>query len=210
LEELSAVIDEPVVEVAIPVTEAPVFDEPVMESALFEETPAAVEESVMESPIFEEALFVEETEQISSADINDVVAESTIDMASTESVFLDDAAIIEEPVLDYASVAVEETLIESAPIIETPLENTVAEIDTEDIVADVPLQVFEVTEQAPVEQTLEKVMEQLSSPVVEALTVEELTHDSHPSIAPHQAPSEIITEAVSDGQIDESGEDTTE
>ncbi|MDR0460704.1 MAG: CdvA-like protein [Nitrososphaerota archaeon] len=210
LEELSAVIDEPVVEAAIPVTEAPVFDEPVMESALFEETPAAVEESIMESPIFEEALFVEETEQISSADINDVVAESTIDMASTESVFLDDAAIIEEPVLDYASVAVEETLIESAPIIETPLENTVAEIDTEDIVADVPLQVFEVTEQAPVEQTLEKVMEQLSSPVVEALTVEELTHDSHPSIAPHQAPSEIITEAVSDGQIDESGEDTTE
>jgi hypothetical protein len=159
----------------------------------------------MESAPIEETLFIEETAPIASAEITD---EPSIEIDASEPVFLADESIVEETVMNYAPV--EEAPIETVSVIETPLEEVAVEMTADAIVADVPLQVFEVTEQAPVEQTLEKVMEQLTSPGVETLTVEELTHDSHPYIAPHQAPSGIITEAVSDGQIEESDEDTTE
>jgi hypothetical protein len=185
--------------------EAPMVEESVMDAPLFEESPM-VEESVMESTIFEETPLIEESVPIASADI--VVDEPAIEIATTDPIFLTNESIVEAPVMDYAPI--EEAPIETVSVIEAPIEE-IATVTTDDIiVADVPLQVFEVTEQAPVEQTLEKVMEQLTSPVVETLTVEELTHDSHPSTAPHQAHSDIIAEAVSDGQIEESDEDTTE
>ena len=191
-------------------TETPLIEETITESAPFEES--VVEEPVMESSLVEESVVESAPFEESSVD-EDVVAnvlaemdESAIEITATDPVFLTHESAVETSVMDYTSI---EAPIETAPIIEVPLEEATIEIATEDAIAEVPLQVFEVTEQAPIEQTLEKVMEQLNSPVVETLTVEELTHDSHPSTAPHQAPSDIIVEAVSDGQIDENGEDTT-
>jgi hypothetical protein len=188
--------------------EVPIIEESV-ESTPFEVSApifsAETEESVMESAPFEEASVVEESAPIFSAE----TVEPAIEIATTESVFLTSEAVVEDPAMDYALV--EEAQIESTPVIETSIEEIAAvEMTDEAPVADVPLQVFEVTEQVPIEQTLETVMEQFNSPAIETLTVEELTHDSHPSTAPHQAPSDIIAEAASDGQIEESVEDTTE
>ena len=200
------VFDEPVMESAFEESTI-VVDEPVMESSLFEEVPVVFDEPVMESAPLEETLFETEVATIASADI--LADEPAIEIATTEPVFLADESMVEEPVTNYT--AVDNATFEAVSISDAPLtEPTDVEMAPENIITDVPLQVFEVTKQAPIEQTLEKVMEQLNSPTVETLTVEELTHDSHPSIAPHQAPSDIITEAVSDGQIDESDEDTTE
>ena len=198
----SSLVEESVMESA-PFEAVSVVEEPAVEAALFEES-SLVEESVMESAPFEAVSVVEET---ASNVLTEIADESVIEITATDPVFLTPESTAEATVMDYTQI---ETPIETAPIIDAPIEETTVEMATESIATDVPLQVFEVTEQAPIEQTLEKVMEQLNSPVVETLTVEELTHDSHPSTAPHQAPSDIIAEAVSDGQIDESGEDTTE
>jgi len=200
--EESSLVEESVMESA-PFEAVSVVEEPAVEAALFEES-SLVEESVMESAPFEAVSVVEET---ASNVLTEIADESVIEITATDPVFLTPESTAEATVMDYTQI---ETPIETAPIIDAPIEETTVEMATESIATDVPLQVFEVTEQAPIEQTLEKVMEQLNSPVVETLTVEELTHDSHPSTAPHQAPSDIIAEAVSDGQIDESGEDTTE
>ena len=54
---------------------------------------------------------------------------------------------------------------------------------------EVPLQAFEVTEQAPVETTLEKIME-AEEPVIEPVLVEEVHIPIHPLEAPQQAHSE--------------------
>ena len=179
-----------------------VTEEPVMESALIEDVAVVVEEPVMEA-LSEAAPVIEEVSPIDLAETCE-----PIEIATNDQMFLT-TPIVEESVMEYNMV--EDAQFDTTAIIDTPIEEAVTEIAAEDeLVSDVPLQVFEVTEQVPIEQTLEKVMEQLNTPAVEALTVEELTHDSHPSIAPLQAPSDIIAEAVSDGQIDESGEDTTE
>ena len=201
LEEIPTImVEEPVMDVAPFEEVAPVVEESVMDSALFDDV-SVVEEPVMDVAPFEEvAPVIEEAAPIASADI--LIDEPAIEIAATEPVFLTAEPVVEAPVMDY-------TPVEEAQIEETNVDIT-ATAAPEEIVTDIPLQVFEVTEQAPIEQTLEKVMEQLNSPVVETLTVEELTHDSHPSTAPHQAPSDIIAEAVNDGQIEESDEDTTE
>jgi hypothetical protein len=203
-----APVEESVMESAI-VADAPIeetlIEESVMESAIVADAP--VEEPVMEAPMDVSGTPVEEVTQFVSVETDD----SAIEITATEPVFLTAEAVIEEPVMELAMDA-DETLLETA-VMDLPVEEATIDLVEEQTiadVADVPLQVFEVTEQAPVEQTLEKVMEQLNSPAVEALAVEELTHDSHPSTAPHQAPSEITAEAVSDGQIDESDADTTE
>ena len=198
------VFDEPIMDVA-PVEGVPSVEELAMDVAPVEEVP--VEEPIMESTLFEGVPSVEESAPIALADID----EQTIDIVTSEPVFLNTEPVVEAPVMDYTPI--EEAPIEITPVIEAPVEEPVVEmapVATDEMTTEVPLQIFEVTEQAPIEQTLEKVMEQLNSPVAETLTVEELTHDSHPPTAPHQAPSDIITEAVSDGQIEESVEDTTE
>jgi hypothetical protein len=209
--------EEPVMESAFDVVEDAPVEEPVMESALVEDAPveelsidadAPVEEPVMESTLVEDAP-VEAVESFVSLEADDPVIEIT----ATEPVFLTaEPAAIEEPVMESTFDIVEEAPIETA-VMDFPVEEaTIGLVEEQTIadVADVPLQVFEVTEQAPVEQTLEKVMEQLNSPAVEALAVEELTHSSHPTTAPHQALSEITAETVNDGQIDEGDEDITE
>jgi len=197
-----SVTEEPVMESALIEDVAVVVEEPVMESALIEDVAVVVEEPVMEA-LSEAAPVIEEVSPIDLAETCE-----PIEIATNDQMFLT-TPIVEESVMEYNMV--EDAQFDTTAIIDTPIEEAVTEIAAEDeLVSDVPLQVFEVTEQVPIEQTLEKVMEQLNTPAVEALTVEELTHDSHPSIAPLQAPSDIIAEAVSDGQIDESGEDTTE
>jgi len=203
-----APVEEPVMESAI--VEEAFVEEPVMESAIVEE--AFVEEPVMESAIVEEA-FVEEP-VMESAIVEEVASfapeESVIEIMASEPIFLSATpAPVEEPVMESTSYVYEETPVETA-VMDLPVEEVAIDMFEEQSVEEVPLQVFEVTEQAPVERTLESVMEQLNSPAIEALTVEELTHSSHPTTAPHQALSEIIAEAVSDGQIDGSDEDITE
>jgi len=199
----------PIETTSFDVAPAPV-EEPVMESAIVEE--AFVEEPVMESAIVEEA-FVEEP-VMESAIVEEVASfapeESVIEIMASEPIFLSATpAPVEEPVMESTSYVYEETPVETA-VMDLPVEEVAIDMFEEQSVAEVPLQVFEVTEQAPVERTLESVMEQLNSPAIEALTVEELTHSSHPTTAPHQALSEITAEAVSDGQIDGSDEDITE
>ena len=198
------------VDFSIPM-EIPVESTPI-ETTSFDVAPAPVEEPVMESAIVEEA-FVEEP-VMESAIVEEVASfapeESVIEIMASEPIFLSATpAPVEEPVMESTSYVYEETPVETA-VMDLPVEEVAIDMFEEQSVAEVPLQVFEVTEQAPVERTLESVMEQLNSPAIEALTVEELTHSSHPTTAPHQALSEITAEAVSDGQIDGSDEDITE
>jgi hypothetical protein len=227
IEAESAPIETPTFEAA-PADEITFEAEAPMETAPIEEAPietpieeAAPVEETIETPVFEAASFeettpeVEEAAPIAPTEPEFSTEEPAIEIATSDPVFLaSEPTVEEEPVMEAAPA--EETIVEAAfdeVSAETaPVEEAAVEMVEEQPAPDVPLQVFEVTEQAPVEQTLEKVMEQFLSPAVETITVEELTHDSHPSTAPHQAPSEIITEAASDGQIDESDEDknTTE
>jgi hypothetical protein len=199
-------------EVSIPL-ETTVESTPV-EPTSFYVAPAPVEEPVMElvveEPVVESAI-VEETITEDVASFAPVEAEeSIIEISATEPIFLSAGPTVEEPVTESTSYAYEEAPLETV-VMDLPVEESSIDMfEEQTIVADVPLQVFEVTEQAPVEQTLEKVLEQLNSPVVEALTVEELAHSSHPTSAPHQALSEITVEAVNDGQIDGSDEDIIE
>jgi hypothetical protein len=206
--------EEPVMESTIDVVEDAPVEEPVMDAAVFEDAP--VEEPVMDAAVFEEApveepvmesSFVEEVAPFVSVEAD---GESLIEITTTEPVFLTSELAVEAPIMESA-------FVEDAPLETVAMDLPVEEVSIDLVeeqpiadVADVPLQVFEVTEQVAVEQTLEKVMEQLNSPAVEALAVEELSHSSHPTSAPLQALSEITAEAVSDGTIDESDEDTTE
>jgi hypothetical protein len=190
------------------------IEEPVMESAV-EDAPVeelvAAEEILVEEPVMESAVEDAPVEEIESF-VAEVADEPVIEVTATEPIFLTAEPAVEESVMESAFDVVEDAPIETA-VMDFPVEEaTIGLVEEQTIadVADVPLQVFEVTEQAPVEQTLEKVMEQLNSPAVEALSVEELTHSSHPTLAPHQALSEITAETVNDGQIDEGDEDITE
>jgi hypothetical protein len=181
------------VEEAAPVIEAPVIETPIVEAAIFEES----------APVIEEAAPIAPIEPVVQ------VIEPAIEIAPAELVIEAAEPAVEEPVMEAAPIE-QAPLEEAALAIEVPVEEAIVEAVQEQPVEDVPLQVFEVTEQAPIEQTLEKVMEQLNSSAIETITVEELTHDSHPSTAPHQAPSEIITEAANNDQTEESDENTTE
>ncbi len=87
-------------------------------------------------------------------------------------------------------------------MIETPVENVApVEAITEaapEPAVEVPLQAFEVTEQAPVETTLEKIMEEAEAqPVIEPVLVEEVHIPAHPLEAPQQAHSEEKAETCS-------------
>ncbi|MCL1966020.1 MAG: CdvA-like protein [Candidatus Bathyarchaeota archaeon] len=225
-----AIVEEPVIESAI-VENALFADAPVIESAIVEapveslfeasndEALKILEESLVEAPVdvlseesvIESAIVESPVEAVDSF-VPVETDDSVIEITAKDPIFLtsDISSAVEEPVMESTVNVVEEAPLEST-VMDLPVEDasiTLVEdqalADVADV-ADVPLQVFEVTEQAPVEQTLEKVLEQLNSPAVE-----ELTHSSHPTTAPHQALSEITAEAVSDGQIDESDEDSTE
>jgi hypothetical protein len=206
------------VEISMPL-ENPVESMP-LETTSFEATPTPIEEPTMElttettSAIEEVPVMESAIEEVPFDAVESFVSvdadESVIEVTATDPVFLTaTSAVVEVPVMESTYDIVEETPLESV-VMDLPVEDVTMDIVEEQTIADVPLQVFEVTEQTPVEQTLEKVLEQLNSPAVEALAVEELTHSSHPTTAPHQALSEITAEAVSDGQIDESDVDTTE
>ncbi|MDR0318768.1 MAG: CdvA-like protein [Nitrososphaerota archaeon] len=210
-------VAEPAIEAPIPTeTVAPVeismsIETPV-ESNPLETTPYAAASAPVEAPVLESAIVEEAPVEMFDSFVPVETDESVIEITTKEPVFLAaDLAAVEVPVMESPLDIVGETPIDD--VLGLPVEEATIDLVEEQTladVADVPLQVFEVTEQAPVEQTLEKVMEQLNSPAVEALAVEELTHSSHPTTAPHQALSEVTAEAVSDGQIDESDEDITE
>ena len=96
-----------------------------------------------------------------------------------------------------------ETIIATEPIAEAAHE--------EQPVIEAPLQAFEVTEQAPIETTLEKVLEE---PTIEPISLVEEAHiPAHPLEAPQQAHSGQITEADNSDQTpqaEENDENTTE
>ena len=81
-----------------------------------------------------------------------------------------------------------------APVVEAPAEviaptEPVAEAAQEQPTVEAPLQAFEVTEQAPIETTLEKVLEE---PAIETVSMVEEAHiPAHPLEAPQQAHSEV-------------------
>ncbi len=229
--ESAPVIEVPVIET--PVVEAAV---PVEEVALAVEEAAPIEAPVEpEMPVAEPTIELAPEPIIAAAETAPVIEEPVLEAAPVEAVIetpveaapaievpaieeaapVEIAAAIETPLEETALVIEEAAPIEIvAPVIEAAVETVapveeVAEAAIEEPVAEVPLQEFDVTEQAPIDQSLEKVMEQLNTPAVETLTVEELTQDSHPSTAPHQAPSEIATEAASNAH-EESTENATE
>ena len=102
-----------------------------------------------------------------------------------------------------------EAVVEAArgEAVEAPAVEEIAPI----VEAATPLQSFEVTEHAPTEMTLEKVMEQaLDEQLIQPVVVEEAHITTHPLEAPQAAPSEV--EAADNDQTpqaEESDESTT-
>jgi hypothetical protein len=98
-------------------------------------------------------------------------------------------------------------VIETAPI-ETTEAAPVMEVVEPAPVISAPLQSFEVTEHAPTEITLEKVMEQaIDEQLIQPVTVEEHI-TAHPLEAPQVAHSEVDT-ADQTHHTEESDENTT-
>ncbi len=149
-------------------------------------------------------------EIITEASSETVTAEPAIQEPVAEAPVIIEAAIIEQPTAP----------IEEAPtvIIENPIESVapndpVEEAAQEQPAVEVPLQAFEVTEQAPIETTLEKVLEEQIVEPVSCDVVEEVHIPAHPLEAPQQAHLELTAETDNSDQTtqaEESEENTTE
>ena len=112
------------------------------------------------------------------------------------------AEIVEAPV-------VEEAVVEAAPVIEEVAE-AAQPVEEAMPVEAAPLNSFEVTEHAPSEITLEKVMEQvIEAQLIQPVAVEEGHISVHPLEAPQVAHSEVDTaDHTQTPQADESEEST--
>ena len=106
----------------------------------------------------------ETVEIITEATPEAVIAEPAVQEIIVEAPVITEAAPIEQPTVaveEAPAIEVEapaETIAPTEPVAEAPQEQTVVEA---------PLQAFEVTEQAPIETTLEKVLEE---PVIEPVS----------------------------------------
>ncbi|MDR1993867.1 MAG: hypothetical protein LBQ98_10345 [Nitrososphaerota archaeon] len=198
-----------------------------VEEALFVPTEAdipIIAEPVAE-PVSETGLFFEEAavevcavEESLGFDTEGVVENSTVDEAMLElaaEVTVADAALIveEQSVVDSFDadlVDAASEVIASAEVIS----EAVVEVAAEPVI-EAPLTVFEVTEHAPIETTLEKIMEPvIEEPIIQSVIVEEAQITAHPLEAPHQqAPSDEMVEETATDQTtptDENDENTTE
>lgn len=205
-----------------PIEEATVEDAPLempVEEAPAEEESSETSNTQLEDAVFEtpietetfEASITEETplEELQAAQIepeNQDLDESTTEAAETE------------PADEQETLTIDNSPPEEQPVAEAPDEIvTVAEEviveETAEPVDDVPLHTFNVTEHEPLETTLEKVIEPTSEEhVIEPVILGEANIQAHPLEAPHQAPTEDITEADADqtSPEEENEEDTTE
>jgi polyhydroxyalkanoate synthesis regulator phasin len=190
----------------VPVETAPVENVP-MESAPVETIPVEappVEEAPVESVPEETVTIILPEPEVQ------VINEPTPEITPQEPEIAEPAP--QEPIITMEAAAPADQ-----PTVEAPAENAtpaeeVAETAPEQPAVEVPLQAFEVTEQAPIETTLEKLMESMIEPATETVIVEEVHVPAHPLEAPHQAPTDATTETESDQipQTEESEENTTE
>lgn len=200
-----------------PIEEAP-LEMPVEEAPAEEESSETsntqLEDAVFETPIETEtfeASITEETplEELQAAQIEP--ENQDLDESTTEAVETEPAD--EEETLTIDNSPPEEQQVAEAPDeIATAAEEVIVE-ETADSVDDVPLHTFNVTEHEPLETTLEKVIEPTSEEhVIEPVILGEANIQAHPLEAPHQAPTEDITEADADqtSPEEENEEDTTE
>jgi polyhydroxyalkanoate synthesis regulator phasin len=192
----------PTIEEAAPIEEVTIETEPteiITEGASYDTSP--VEETpIVEAPEVETSVH----EPVEEAPANpdepktvEITAEAPSDEAIADS-------MPEEPIINIDEAPVDKTPEETM----APMEE-VSEVAQEQQVVDVPLQTFEVTEQTPVETTLEKVLEE---PEIESVSMVEEDHiPAHPSEAPQQAHSELTAETDTDqtDQADENDENTT-
>ena len=96
-----------------------------------------------------------------------------------------------------------------AVVLTEPVEEAVQEQPP----VEIPLQAFEVTEQSPIETTLEKVLDEQIVEPDNGVVVEEVHIPAHPLEAPQQAHLELATEADNNDQTtqaEENDENTTE
>ena len=156
MEEAQVVVAEPEEAVEI-VTEA-LIAEPTVEEQIIQAAP------IIEAPVEVPASIVEEA-QVAVVEEAAPIEQLTIAVEETPALTVEAAPIIETPVEAPA-----ETIIATEPIAEVAHE--------EQPVIEAPLQDFEVTEQAPIETTLEKVLEE---PAIETISlVEGGTHSVPP------------------------------
>jgi len=192
----------------------------VEDSIEYDEAPAEnlIEEAPLEMPL-EEAVIEESSSEASDVPLEDAVFETPIETESIEATITEEtpledlqAAQIDQEtqIIDESNTEVVE--VESVAEVETIADEVVVEAP-EEPVEHVPLHTFDVTEHEPLETTLEKVIETTSEEhVIEPVILGEANIQAHPLEAPHQAPTEDITEADADqtSQEEESEEDTTE
>lgn len=200
-----------------PIEEAPLempVEEVQAEEASSETPNTQLEDAVFETPIETEtfeASITEETplEELQAAQIepeNQDLDESTTEAAETEPADEEETLTIDN------SPPEEQPVAEAPDEIVTAAEEVIVE-ETAEPVDDVPLHTFNVTEHEPLETTLEKVIEPTSEEhVIEPVILGEANIQAHPLEAPHQAPTEDMTEADADqtSPEEENEEDTTE
>jgi RecA/RadA recombinase len=211
----TAPVEVPVIEVAavepapvetVPLEAAPVESVPVEEAAPIESAPvmeiSAPVEAAPTEPAPVEAEAVEEPAIVEAAPITppepeiQIITEPTVEIATEPAASVEP---IEEPGVNVEAAAVIEVIPEvEQPAVETAEESQVVESTPE---SSVPLHEFEVTKPESVETTLEKVLEAVE-PVVEQATVEDLARETHPSIAPQQAPIEIAADHIVESETD--------
>ena len=210
-----------VVDVATEVTSVDIFAEAPCEvqaeMSLTEVAPAGeaqiapaealpIEVTVLDVPAVEETFVVETETPVGIAEA--VAVEVAIEEPVAEA-----SLVIEEPIVGESFEA---AIVDVAPEIIAPAEAVVEQVmeTSPDPVVEAPLQVFEVTEHAPIETTLEKIMEPaIEEPIIQSVIVEEVHVPAHPLEAPQQAHSDEMvdmeTDTVQTTPTDENDENTT-
>jgi hypothetical protein len=180
------------------------------EAATMEVAPAPIETAPVETPVVEtlpvenipvesasvEALPVEATpaEVIPAETAPVTLAEPEVQINESVPEIAPQELIITEPAPQELIINMEEAAPVEAPTETAAPTEEVAEAIPEQPAVEIPLQDFEVTEQAPVETTLEKVIEPIIEPLIESITVEESQIPAHPLEAPSQAQTETANE----------------
>ena len=202
--------------------EAPPIESVIVETSPVEPVPVEAEiETMQEEAALVEGAPIEFPVEVAQAEAAPVEAEietmqeeaapveAEIETMQEEAAPVEaDPIITSEPEIQSLNEAISE------PALQEPIINMEAAAPVEQPSVEVPLQAFEVTEQEPIETTLEKVMEPVIEPTNDPIMGVEAHVPAHPLEAPHQAPSEVIpeTDGNQDIQIEESEEntDTTE
>jgi hypothetical protein len=162
--------------------QAPIETAPIENTQV--ETPQTVEVIPIEAPPVE--ITPTETAPIASPEPEvQIINEPTPEIVTQEPAITEPAP--QEPIINAEVAApTEQSIVETeTPIIAANEINE--EVIQEQPAVEVPLQDFEVTEPAPVETTLEKVIE----PIMGSVTIEEVQVPAHPLEAPQGAQTDI-------------------